>query len=726
MLSTSVLWGNEEALINQLSQAPSDKVVQPKEDDAMQGPFFLVDETPLNTIRILEELTGRVAIIAPNLPNVKINFETAGKLKRSEAINAFKSLLTTNGVMITPIGDKFFRATLITGAGKQTPEFIVGSSLDIKPSQSIFTKLYELNYAQLETLMPIFPKILSADANASIAYFTAKNAFMISDTLLNHQRLETILKKIDTPTTISEDIGVVMLKNMAAEDLKRRLQSFKSEIMRKHFERTTIEADERTNQVVIATTKGNLQNIMKLIEKLDIDAEPLTRSEVYYIRHGEAKDIENVLNSIVKGQRTAAKNAQKSRTAAANAQNARNRAANARTRTNSLPTNLSADSTGASLQFSEYITIVSDERSNSIVAYGMPSDLKQIGDIISKIDVVLSQVKIDVIITEVTLTDNQTSGLSSFGLSYSQLAKDGKRGWTGTTSMTPMQGVDASPFTFSIDEYGFTSVFGVAQQNQNVKILSAPSIVTTHNKEATVNVSETQALITETTSYETSAYPQTKSTIDWKDIGIILKVTPLIGENGVVQMKIDQTVESVVRTQLINDVSQPIIGKRKAESFVSATNGETIILAGLQQTKANKSDGAVFALSDIPLIGNLFKPNQEKLERTELIIFIRPTIVKSETAANLIAKEGIEKSQVAKQVKQYFKTGKFHDQENDTMGKHKYSSLEKTLLHPEDDDDEKKDEPKEDKDAKVEEVKDTPKNTEVNNQKRRTPRRIGR
>ena len=663
---------------------PSDKEVQPKTDESMQGPFFLVDETPLNTIRILEELSGKVAIIAPNLPNVKINFETTGKLKRSEAINAFKSLLTTNNIMITPIGDKFFRATLMTGAGKQTPEYITGTALDMKPSQSIYTKLYELKYAQLETLIPIFPKILAPDANATIAYFTSKNAFLISDTLLNHQRLETILQKIDTPTTISEDIGVVMLKNMAAEDLKRRLQSFKSEIMRKHFERTTIEADERTNQVVIATTKGNLPNIIKLIEKLDIDAEPLTRSEVFYVRHGEAKDIESVLNSIVKGQRTAARNAQKSRTAAANAQNARNRAINTRTKTSALPTNISADSTGASLQFSEYITIVSDERSNSIVAYGMPSDLKQIGDIISKIDVVLSQVKIDVIITEVTLTDNQTSGLSSFGLSHSQISNNGKKGWSGTTSVSPMQGVDASPFTFSLDEYGFTSVFGVASQNQNVKILSAPSIVTTHNKEATVNVSETQALITETTSYETSAYPQTKSTIDWKDIGIILKVTPLIGENGVVQMKIDQTVESVVRTQLINDVSQPIIGKRKAESFVSAANGETIVLAGLQQTKANKSDGEVFALSDIPLIGNLFKPSQEKLERTELIIFIRPTIVKSETASKLIEREGLEKSQVGDQVKQYFKTGKFHDQDNDTMGKHKYSSFEKTLLHPED------------------------------------------
>ncbi|MBQ6533597.1 MAG: hypothetical protein IJI37_00350, partial [Opitutales bacterium] len=461
-----------------LAQAPeggAQNAVSPKTDNAMQGPFYLVDETPLNAIRILEELSGRVGIIAPNLPNVKINFASSKQLSRSDAVNAFKSLLATNGVLITPIGDKFFRATPIVGAGKQSPELIVGSSLEMKPSQTVYSKLYELKYAQLEALNQIFPKILAPDANASIALFPSKNAFLMSDTLLNHQRLETILKKIDTPASINEDIGVIMLKNMSSEDLKRRFTSLKGDILKKYFDRTTIESDERTNQVIIATAKGNLENITKIIEKLDIDAEPLTRSEVFYVRHGEAKDIENVLNSIIKGQRTAAKNAQKTKTAAANAQNARNRAANAQTRTNSLPTNLTADPTGASLQFSDYVTIVSDERSNSIVAYGMPSDLKQIKDIIGKVDVVLAQVKIDVIITEVTLTDKQTSGLSSFGLNYSTLPKaDGKKGFSGVTAMSPIEGSDTTPFSLSIDEYGFSSVFGVASENQNVKILSAP------------------------------------------------------------------------------------------------------------------------------------------------------------------------------------------------------------------------------------------------------------
>lgn len=89
----------------------SSALQSPKLDDAPQGPFFLVDETPANTVKILEALTGKIAIVAPNLPNVKINFSTEGKLSRSEAIVAFKSLLTANGVAITPLGEKFFKAS---------------------------------------------------------------------------------------------------------------------------------------------------------------------------------------------------------------------------------------------------------------------------------------------------------------------------------------------------------------------------------------------------------------------------------------------------------------------------------------------------------------------------------------------------------------------------------------------------------------------------------------
>lgn len=237
---------------------------------------------------------------------------------------------------------------------------------------------------------------------------------------------------------------------MSSEDLKRRITTLQSDLLKKYFDKTTIESDERTNQVIVVTRKGNMKYIAAIINKLDIDADPLTKSEVFYIKHGEAKDVASVLNQIVKGQQSAVKAAQTAKTNAAAQANRTNRIINARnaSRNNAtrLPTNLTADQSGAALQFSEYITIVADERSNSIVCYGTPTDLKQIGNIISQVDVVLAQVKIDVIISEVTLTDKQVSGLSTFGLNYSTIKTDDKKDGQGTPRHTLLPTETFPPF----------------------------------------------------------------------------------------------------------------------------------------------------------------------------------------------------------------------------------------------------------------------------------------
>ncbi len=642
-----------------------------KLNDDLQGPFFLVDESPLQAIRILESLTGQIAVIAPQLPDVKINFTTTGKLPRSEAILAFKSLLAINAVAITPLGEKFFKAAPIVGVTSQSPTFIKGKASDLPPSQNFYTKLYELKYVEIDSLKDKLNQFITPNNIANLTMFPRSNAFLLTDTLVNQQRMELLIEKLDTPPEIREDIGFIQLKNVTAEDLKRRISTLSGEILKKYFDKTILESDDRTNQLIVVTQRGNLKYIKDFVEKLDMESDPLTKSEVFYIRHGEAKDVESVLNEIVKGQVSAVKAANKAAQNTANQTNRTNRILNAQARASgnaaaaNRPTNVQADTSGAGLQFSDYVTIVSDERSNSIVAYGTPTDLQQIGDIISKIDVVLAQVKIDVIITEVTLTDKQVTGLSTFGIGYNQVAgSDGKKGFSGTTStLSVNDGSGSTPaFQISADEYGFSTVFNVAQQNNLVRVLSAPSIVTTHNKEAIINVSQKHPLITGSTSYSgTTVVPVTQSNITWEDIGIVLEVTPLIGENGVVQMKIKQTVESIIDYTTIDANTQPIIGKREAESFVSSKSGDTIVLAGLQQVKDSDSQGAVWLLSDIPLIGELFKPERTSLERTELIIFIRPTLITSAPFPEILKRENIGDNPASKDIKRYFETGKFHN-----------------------------------------------------------------
>ena len=654
---------------------------EPKTDNHLQGPFYFVDENPMQVIKILEELTGQVAITSAGLPNAKINFASKGKLPRDEAILAIKSLLTANGMAVVQMGEKFFKVSPSQGVNAQAPTYISGKASDLPTSNAFASKFYELKYVDIETLAQTLSTFISPNNVASLSLFPRSNAFFLTDTVANHQRIEMLLEKIDVEPSINEEIGFFMLKNVGADDAKRKLSTIQNDALKKYLAKTSIESDERTNQLIVVTPKGNLKHIKKIIDALDTDAQPLTRSEVFYIRHGESKDVATVLNQIVKGQQAAVKSnnaAEAARVAATNRRNmisnAQNRNAINRGQQAARPTNLTADPTGAALQFSEYVTIVADERSNSIVAYGTSTDLMQIRNIIEKVDVVLAQVKIDVIITEVTLTDKQVSGLSTFGLDYSTVSStssDGSvtpRGWRGNTSVGSLNDSGENAFVLSMNEQGFSAIFNIAEENSKVKILSAPSIVTTHNKEATINVSKKYPFITGTTTYNTGNFPSTQDTVEWRDIGIILEVTPLIGNNGVVQLDIKQTASSVLDYMEVNDTRQAIEGTREAGSFVSARDGETIVLAGLQQTEATDTDQAVWLLSDIPVIGELFKPTNDQRTRTELVIFIRPTIISSAAVDTIMKDTGMDKSPISKELDLYLRTGRFYDPETDGFG----------------------------------------------------------
>ena len=654
---------------------------EPKTDNHLQGPFYFVDENPMQVIKILEELTGQVAITSAGLPNAKINFASKGKLPRDEAILAIKSLLTANGMAVVQMGEKFFKVSPSQGVNAQAPTYISGKASDLPTSNAFASKFYELKYVDIETLAQTLSTFISPNNVASLSLFPRSNAFFLTDTVANHQRIEMLLEKIDVEPSINEEIGFFMLKNVGADDAKRKISTIQNDALKKYLAKTSIESDERTNQLIVVTPKGNLKHIKKIIDALDTDAQPLTRSEVFYIRHGESKDVATVLNQIVKGQQAAVKSnnaAEAARVAATNRRNmisnAQNRNAINRGQQAARPTNLTADPTGAALQFSEYVTIVADERSNSIVAYGTSTDLMQIRNIIEKVDVVLAQVKIDVIITEVTLTDKQVSGLSTFGLDYSTVSStssDGSvtpRGWRGNTSVGSLNDSGENAFVLSMNEQGFSAIFNIAEENSKVKILSAPSIVTTHNKEATSNVSKKYPFITGTTTYNTGNFPSTQDTVEWRDIGIILEVTPLIGNNGVVQLDIKQTASSVLDYMEVNDTRQAIEGTREDESFVSARDGETIVLAGLQQTEATDTDQAVWLLSDIPVIGELFKPTNDQRTRTELVIFIRPTIISSAAVDTIMKDTGMDKSPISKELDLYLRTGRFYDPETDGFG----------------------------------------------------------
>lgn len=650
------------------------------EHGEMQGPFYFVDETPSQILQVLEALSKTTILQAQGLPNVKINFVSKKKMTRDDAIAAFKSLLSLNGVAVLPLGDGTMRAVPVIGVTRQSPEFLVGDISKMKPSQVFYTRLFELDYVEAAAIQPKLKPFLSVDGTAVVEAFPRSNAILITDTLVNLQRVETFLKKLDAPASLREDIAFIPIKNVSASDLREKLVAMQNDLLKKYFENTTLDVDMRTNQLIVVTQKGNLEAIKKFIKGLDVEAEPILKNEVFYIRHCKAEEIETVLNNIVtKQQQQVAKATQAKQNAAnaatrnaiqaAQAARARQGNNNNRGRANQniqIPkANITSGDGSTGLEFSEYVQVVAHKPSSSIVAYGTPADLKQLKSIIQKLDIAIEQVKIDVIITEVTLSDSQVSGLSTFGLSYN-LEEDGGFGmadkFSATTSTFSMTDSSSPAFSLGMNEKSFSMVFNVASQNQNVKVLSSPTIVTTHAQEAEVNVSEKYPIITGTTS-DISNISTTRTEVTQEDIGIKLVVTPYVGTDNMIQLEVKQNVDSIARYVEIDGNNQPVVSTRYAKSYVSAKNGEVIVLAGLQHTESTNIDGGVWLLSDIPLIGEFFKPKSDSISRRELIIFIRPTIIKSVGAENAIAMANIKNSSVENELTSYLKDGRFYSNE---------------------------------------------------------------
>ena len=239
---------------------------EPKTDNHLQGPFYFVDENPMQVIKILEELTGQVAITSSGLPNAKINFASKGKLPRDEAILAIKSLLTANGMAVVQMGEKFFKVSPSQGVNAQAPTYISGKASDLPTSNAFASKFYELKYVDIETLAQTLSTFISPNNVASLSLFPRSNAFFLTDTVANHQRIEMLLEKIDVEPSINEEIGFFMLKNVGADDAKRKISTIQNDALKKYLAKTSIESDERTNQLIVVTPKGNLKHIRPAID----------------------------------------------------------------------------------------------------------------------------------------------------------------------------------------------------------------------------------------------------------------------------------------------------------------------------------------------------------------------------------------------------------------------------------------------------------------------------
>lgn len=581
---------------------------------------------------LIEMLSGKPILRKQDLPRVQIVFDSQRPLPREEALLVLESLLSMNGIALTDLGN-YLKAVKTEVANTEAPRLLLEDITQLPPSQQVYARLFQLNYLTTEEVQKLIEPLKTTNIG-KIDAFPNANALLVTDALVNLQRIHDILGRIDKPAPIREELFFVQLKNVDAEDLQRRLEKMKGDSLKTYLQgNTAIEADKRTNQLIIITHPGNKPLLEDIIAKLDIDIAPLTRSEVIEVSNAEAKTVADIIEEIITGQeQSREENAPGNRNADGNTPQPPNTPGNPAQ--NAARQSLASENT--KLQFSDYVQIVADERSNAIVAYGTETDIQQVRDLVKKIDVLLAQVQVEVVIVEVTLSDDQVRGIDSFGLKSEAYEE-----WNLVDLQGPSSGSLAAPFVIngSYKTFSLDAVFRTAKRDSKVNILSAPTLVTTHNQEASIVVGEQRPIITATQTNTDNT--STSSSVNFENIGIELTVKPLIGANGVIQMEIEQKIENVIDTTLIDNNEQPIIGTREAKSFVSVNDGSIIVLGGLQEVETNNGSGSIFLLGDIPIIGRLFGSKTQSRTVRELLLFIKPTIISIPEKAHTMATEQI-------------------------------------------------------------------------------------
>lgn len=693
----------------------------PNMDEVIDGLSF--NGTPLeNVLASLAELTGRAILRPQALPTPEIVFDPGGPMTRGDLILAIETVLSLNGIGLSPLGDRFLKVVPLASIRTEAPELVTDSLADRSASGQIVSKLFRLQYLDSQSFQQQIQPFLSLN---SIIPFQNSNAVIVTDTVSNLKRLEYVLSEVDKPSKLNIETVFYTLQYAEATEVAQRIQGMIDDA-RNRFggtggqsgggtsgrtnrrtdaaepapmpapgpgqpaaegelsmqilfgSNTAITSDERTNQLILMTEPVNLTFFEEIISKLDVKADPSTRIEVIPLKHADATEVASLLSSFVSGRTQSTSSTTRNSTGTRGAGQSGSRTGRTPTFRDTqmvdAPTVQRATAVGEAgvagsgvedrdSQFSSLMTIVADERSNALVVSGTRNDLELIGALVDKIDVLLAQVRIEVIIAEVNLNENEgiRRGMDAFGLKYIQ------NDTNGLEKITLGDGINflglglGGSFNYEdgkVSNLTLDMILNTAQSNDNVKLLSVPTLTTTHNKEASIIVGESRPIVT--SSQTSSVTDSTRSSVQYQDIGIELTLTPLIGPNDIIQLEIDQNIDNVAGEVTIDGNGQPIIRTRRATSYVSVANGEMIILGGLQTENTAKGKTRTSFLGEVPLLGGLFSRHRNETTRSELLVFLRPKVIRSTSDVNADAEEVLDGLQAREKLQRFLEEGSLY------------------------------------------------------------------
>jgi general secretion pathway protein D len=526
------------------------------------------------------------------------------------------------------------------------------------------TQLIPIKYSDAQAIVSAITPLISRDA--TIAAYPNTNTIIITDTEANIKRLLEIINEIDVPG-FEQTITIIPLMNAQADTLTQEiLQALEAgqgappgappapqtrrrtpsqQAVATATAQIKIIPDIRTNSLIVVANEFDTEQVRFLVRELDkptpVEANNI---HVYRLQNALAEDVAAVLTNLAGQTSPAAGGAAAAAAAAAAA--------------------------GGIRTFYKEVSIVADKTTNSIIITATPQDYAVIATVIDQLDVMRPQVLVETLIAEVNVDFARDLGIQwllanpegdnvTFG-SVGETSRKGSLAGTIATALageTPTVTVPPVPVPpagitlgyLNIDE-DFLKAFielDASASNNDFNVLSAPHVLTLDNQKAIINVSQNVPFITQQVKDVISAgAATTNTTFEYRDVGIILEITPHISPDRMVRLEIKQQVNDAQLQLVATDTTALTEFKREATTTVMVKDRHTIVLGGLMQDNDTVTVGKVPFLGDIPVIGWAFKHETTSRKKTNLLLFITPIIATNVAEAAELTLEKKEQADI--------------------------------------------------------------------------------
>jgi general secretion pathway protein D len=630
-------------------------------------------------IQAAAEIVGFNYVLAPGARGRKVTVQTSGKISSDEVFGVLLTILDVNGLAAVRSGN-LYRIIPREGAPQTSVKTVVGREVaGTLPSDEVVTQIVPLRFINAQDAVTLLRPFVPAQG--AIAAHRETNLLILTDTAANIRRLLDMLQLVDVEVALNE-LQIIALKHADALELAQILaQLFAGSrvgapgvtgppppppppaapplpsaggIGAGGPERPLIVPERRSNSLVIHARKQDMEIIRRLIEKLDVDIYGGQRVFIYFAENTKARDLATTLDAIYgRGDRgPAITGTQQSLVGTSSISGLSSSYSGRSAAPTLLPSPLlpspapfsstAPRAAGAPTGFpgvsgegappSVEIRFVADEVTNAIIVTTYPRLWKEMEETIKKLDKMPRQVLIEVLAAEVRLTDDTKLGVEWAVRTGNVTISSSPSGLLPTRpaqSLIPLGGavpIGFNVFAFAADKV-LAALNALATENR-VNVLSNPSIMTTENRKAVINVSTSVPIVTSqqvpvaTGGITGNSITQT---VEYKDAGIILTVTPRIGEQGTVALDVKQEVNDV--GDPVPPTNSPEFRKREAETSVVLLNNQTLVLGGLIQNRRSVVKAGIPFLNKIPVFGYLFGTTQEQVTKTELILLITPRVV---------------------------------------------------------------------------------------------------